>query len=391
MINTAIDIEDQFLAKIRENNAGWQSSRVRKLLIIYDPNSFFIGDCLTHLRQVRVLKNYFKNVTIHIQSKYPQITEVIRNHPLIDACEIKSAGQSDLAAYDLVLYGAEDEREILQAVQHLDDLENLHTCLFAISESTSEVKTRLFDNLPVRLTEADHRAAPQANEIYLSSDELTEAQNNLAARGLRKNENLVVLLDSSTKQVKMLNTLQYFKLIQLLGALRDVRFLVFDKDDVGKEQFYKSFLSDRQLFDKIIFVKKEGLRQSISMLAHPQVKCVFGPCTGLLHCASGVYHGMLESGRIERRHLPILVAYCGRYDQGIIENEFAWWGGTLVDCIKLTGSDGTDTHIDVVTARDADVDLFLRDLRYCSEYTAAQIFAFMLARYEGRMKTLGLL
>jgi hypothetical protein len=73
-----------------------------------------------------------------------------------------------------------------------------------------------------------------------------------------------------------------------------VKILIFDEKNAGKEALRRNGLNDDALED-FVFVTGQSLRQAICLLSTDCIRLIFGPCTGLLHCASGIYNFFVQS------------------------------------------------------------------------------------------------
>jgi hypothetical protein len=149
--------------------------------------------------------------------------------------------------------------------------------------------------------------------------------------------------------------------------------LVYDAEDVGKESFYEAWL-DPELFDRMIFVSNLGLRKDLAILGSSYMKLLFGPCTGLIHCASGIYNHHVHNGMCGD-DVPLMITYTGCYPK-TEGNANKWWGDSpLVNCIMLKESNNVK-RIRLLKEL-SEEERELNDSLACSEYTSDMLIDFI--------------
>jgi hypothetical protein len=216
-------------------------------------------------------------------------------------------------------------------------------------------------------------------ELHISDKEREWADNWLRERGVSQGDFVIVVLDTASGKEKMLNTPVYFEFLQFLLRGRRVRVLNFDERGLGKEEFYKAWLGDQT--DKMIFSRNLSLREAVCLLSASSVRMIFGPCTGLMHCASAIYNYYKKMG-MDGRDIPIMITYTGRY-QGQ-ESASEWWSNSpLIDCIMLKARDNGDCSL-VKLSDLSPEDQAKNDSLPCNRYTTGHLTNFVRASFQER-------
>jgi hypothetical protein len=161
---------------------------------------------------------------------------------------------------------------------------------------------------------------------------------------------------------------------------KDNRILIFDENNVGKEEFYTAWMG-KEKASRIIFVKENSLREAIKILSSKYVKLIIGPCTGTLHCASGIYNHFAENG-LPAEQVPLIITYTGVYytEAKEIKNPHFWWKNSpLVTCLLLRQH---HDQVKMVELRELDVEEAQRhDVQIpCSAYTSRMLIDFIRSK-----------
>jgi hypothetical protein len=386
------------LEAIRKNNARMDPDAVRRVLILYEPEYFYIGDCCVHFRSLELLRLYFSRAEFDFNYCLRPVEAIALHNPLLRRSYYRKPHQELLQEdYDVILCGAEDEskfvRTLVAEYQQTQSEKLLNLCAFSISRMLTDHPYTILETLT--FTRKKHLNAlldRPTNQIFVTEQEQAWAAEYLATHGVNPGDNLVVLLDRSSKNIKQLNTVVYFQLIELLGTFRNTKFLIYDHENVDKEKFYSGFLRrNKSLYERLIFVKQTSLRESIVLLASEKIKAIIGPCTGLLHCATGIYTVFRNHNRIREEDIPIMLTYCGRNENGTVEAEYAWWGNTLVDCIKLKAQGAHRKQICLLTEEDKDVERLRDGIMYCKDYESLDLYRFIIRQYGEKLRHFNLL
>lgn len=136
----------------------------------------------------------------------------------------------------------------------------------------------------------------------------------------------------------------------------------------------ESELLGDELMEKFIFSKGLSLRQAICLLASSHTRLVFGPYTGLMHCASGIYNNYVSNG-LDKAQTPVLITYTGKYlpDEGHV---YLWWNNApLVNVLVLRNRNNSKTMLLMDDLND--VERVTNDGLECAEYTARMLAEFV--------------
>ena len=166
----------------------------------------------------------------------------------------------------------------------------------------------------------------------------------------------------------------YFDILTHLLCESGIRVLIFDERGVGKEAFYREWLGESEI-EKMLFFTPSSLRESLCVLSSSQVRLIFGPCTGILHCASGIYNIFVAKGYPVNR-LPLMITYTGKYEKEGHTAE-AWWGTSpLIHCLVLRRRNSISDMVllkDMKEDEKADAGVLLP----CDQYSSEMIIDFL--------------
>jgi len=347
---------------------------VKRLLILYEERVFFIGDNCLKLDKLALCKALYPNAYVHINFKPKFLSNyiaLIKNNPNFDKISADEWDDIDFESYDMIICASYDEPDFQV---HLADRYS-HTTKLPLILSTTKY---LLDPIPdIKLiypthdelfdfANTTHKNKPQ--EIHVSLEEKTWADNWLLENGLNKDNDLAILIDSSTSKNKLLRIEVYFDFLEhLLTNNLKMKILIFDEKNIGKEDFYSAFLGKPELFERIIFSKGLKLREDISLIASSYTKLVFGPCTGLLHCASGIFNAQKSSG-IPNQQLPKIIVYTGKYFTKNNNTAKDWWSNSpLVECLILKKKDNLKV-VNLLRNCNTDELNSKEDLLLCEDY-----------------------
>lgn len=176
-------------------------------------------------------------------------------------------------------------------------------------------------------------------EIYLSDDEINEANIWLKESGCLYGERIFILIDEASHPKKTLDFKKTIYLIKSILSKTENKLLIFDYQNSGKKDKLQSFLTESE-YNKIISVNGQNIRKEMAIMASPTIYSIIGPCTGMMHLANGIYFELLNSKRRSKKEIPQLIVYCGA---GIDINNYHpryWWQGAMVKCIATTIKNG---------------------------------------------------
>jgi hypothetical protein len=215
--------------------------------------------------------------------------------------------------------------------------------------------------------------SPKPLQLFVTQEEKGWGDRWLEANGVKPLDNVYILLDSTTSNLKLLNIWVYFEFLGHLLKKDNVKIINFDENAIGKEAFYREWIEERDA-DKMIFSKKLTLREVFCIISSKYTKLIFGPCTGIMHCASSIYNNLLEGG-LPANQVPLIVTYTGT-DYLKNQNVNSWWGNSpLVKCLLLRKKDG-NTKISVLREL-PDEERQLKNDVPCSEYTSDMLIDYI--------------
>jgi ADP-heptose:LPS heptosyltransferase len=376
------------LERILENNQHLQVDKVSKILIIYEEMAFFIGDTCILFDKLRYVRSFFPNATVDmsfINAKNMKFYQaILQNNPNFDNITASEWDSIPFESYDLLICVTYKEYALLEFLhekyRHLVDSGEFRPAVFSFSENiltrNPEAKYVFPDDEALR-EYTTLTSAKTPCELYITADEHEWANRWLESKGMKKNEKLVILLDSASQKSKLLSIHVYFDFLTWILGLQDTKVLIFDEKNIGKEEFYGAWLGEENM-KNIIVSKKLSFREDLAILSASCTKMVFGPCTGLMHCASSIYNNFLSNGK-PAEDIPVLMTYTGEYI-GEKNNINVWWGNSpLVNCLLLKRrSNGKE----IVFLKDlTEEEKNLKDALPCSEYTSAMLIDLLSTKF----------
>lgn len=375
-------MENTFAA-IAANTANCRPEEVKNVMILYEEQIFNLGDCCIRFNKLRCFRSFFKNASIDINftnrenEKY--YDGLLQNNPHLDRITTNNWKEIDFQSYDMLICIAYNEQRLMDFLQQqygqLIASKQWQPAILSISKlilnPVPEADTKYI--FPVNESLVAHLKSPMAGELYISNEEQQWADEWLAMQGMKKGERLFIVVDSTLRRDKMVNFDVYYEFFTYLLGLKNTRVLIFDEKGLGKEAFYKEFVGER-LFSKIIFSKGFKLRQDLAIIASSYTKLVFGPCSGLLHCASSIYNNFLRQG-MPLQDVPLLITYTGKY-YGEEKNAWTWWGTSpLMNCLILRERKGI-AELCVLNEL-PETEKQVNDPLACSAYTSKMLIDFV--------------
>lgn len=332
------------LNRILHNCQALSPGDVKNMLMIYDEHAGYLGDFCTRFDKVRYVKQFFTNASIRLNYTFAKdgnfIHSLFCQDPYLNSVTNSPWDEIDFNAYEVVFIGSNHQLKLLAYLQarYRDRITSgqFRTAVYSASEVLIHLSEQDF-TFPIceRLRDFIWRIPNKTGEICITEDEQEWAGRWLEARGLQPHERLVIFLDSTTYEQKLMDTRVYLDILGNMLARKDIKVLVFDESGIGKEQFYREKLGDKEKMKKMIFSSGQTLRQDLSIIASRYTRMVFGPCTGLLHCASSIYNYYVNNGIRSRFEVPSLIVYTGQYP-GSRACANTWWGTSpLVDALLL--------------------------------------------------------
>jgi hypothetical protein len=377
------------LTTILDTNNSSISRQARRILIIYDEEKIFIGDTYRLINQLSACRSWFIRAAIDINCRNRKHTALCRallaNNPDLGDFSIVGWEELDFQAYDLIFSIIQDEEELLRSLQNyyenVMDRRPWTTAVYSLSSQL--LNTRL--NPPVssvfppftEMLEASPESLPAVrSELYISHQEINWANEWLRSHGIKDHEHLYIILDSTSERYKLITMDTYQAVLMHLLNEESARILLFDESNLGKEAFYAEWLGPDKM-PAFIVAKGLGLREALCLLASDYTRLIFGPCTGMMHCASGIYNHFLRIGR-PVACLPKIVTYTGRYSDGYTA-EFWWSDAPLVTCLVLRKTTGDSKEAAVLSQLPEAERKDPSPLLYCADYTPAMVIKHLPA------------
>lgn len=378
-MNTAGLIQE----RIGKNAASIQKDKINQVLILYEEGIHYIGDACVRFDKIRYFRSFLNNgmITINFNKKHSAkiYNALLKNNPHVHTFFSEEWNDIDFTAYDVICCVTYDEVAILQYVTERYGAAILngsfHPVIYSLSDFMLEPEVHSRFVFPVYKELVDYCRNSRMGELYVSQEEREEADQWLRAQGLKEAEYLVVMLDSTSDRNKLMKINAYFEFLSALLTIDNIRILIFDENNIGKEEFYGEWLGPTSM-KKLIVSKSRGLREDICLVASPYTKLVFGPCTGLIHCASSVFNNYLNRG-MARKDVPVLITYTGKYANNT--NASFWWADApLVHCLLLKER---NNRKELLLLSDLTEEEQQRnDSLPCSEYSASLLLDFVYAK-----------
>jgi hypothetical protein len=371
----------QTLERILRNNNQLNIADVKHVLIMHEEELSNIGDWVIRFDYLKYLKGFLPNaditINLTVQSTYTMANALLKSNPHLHAITGMKWEDIDFVKYDFIIALSYDEPAILSWLDErygsLIRNGQFNICVFTMSHYMIKQKEGIAHLFPVNRElgiYADKMKTPV--EMFVSKQEQQWADGWLKENGLEDHEQLFIVLDATGRE-KMLTMPVYFEWLMDLLKRENIKVLNYDEMNIGKEQFYNQLLGDK-LMSKFIFSKGLSLRQAICLLGSSKTRLVFGPTTGLMHCASGIYNNYVSNG-LGKAAIPVLITYTGLYSPDEV-NVNLWWGNNpLMNVLVLRNRNGIKTML-LLDDLD-DVEKVTNDELPCSEYTARMLADFV--------------
>lgn len=332
---------------IKQNNALIEHVDVKRLLIIYGMGIFYIGDTCKFFAYLKGIDNLYKDVVIdvNILSHVESVCHVLKGNQRIDNILVQDVEDIDYEQYEVVVAAFGGEEPLMN---HLEERYGMsfRGAVFSCSELMAERWKPSFpqDGFLIDYLKAQEGPLNIAPEVYIAAEERQWGSEWLRQNGLEEGEKLIIYLDASSSENKLLPFLVRIELLNYFLKKKDVKVLIFDERKVGKKEYYRRFLKPAA-FEKLIIAEELNLRQELCLISSEYVKMVFGPCTGLLHCSSGIYQCLLDIG-MPKEDIPIMIVYtCCRHDGDFDDDKWGWWKYSLADCISVDKNENNEVFI----------------------------------------------
>ena len=370
---------------ILENNQHIDKN-VARILIRYKVEHHFIGDSLVRISYLKLIRSYFANAKISILYDHRIDKALLKENPYVDYFIEGDLDQINLLRFDLIIITG-DEHTLMSHLEKKYEALFLQNRFFAGIYSLSpflnkygyvECMFPAYHHLGEYFKEPANYSQLK-KEIFLKPEETIEAANWLTEKGIKEEENVFVLVDSSSSDEKLLDIETYFEMIAYFLKFPNAKILVFDEKKVDKSIFYLSWLGN-SLANRFLFVDDVDFRQTLAILATPQVKLVFGPCTGVMHCASAIYN--TATNTIKKEDIPVILVYSGTdSDENVHKSH--WWSDKEPARCMIVKNTSQEPEIEFINPE-------IKEYLPCSAYKSSMLIEFIETRFQTQIRNLGI-
>ncbi len=374
-------IKDPSLNQIIQNNKKLIKRDDFNVLLLDMGKMYFIGDCCFRFNKIKYIENVIGNCNLTLCYSNPSnkwlYQAILKNHPFISKIKNKQWDEIDFESYDIIVIISNDEESFWDyfrnRYRHLFKLDTFKIMIFSISKLTlkeSDVEHTVFPTIPGLENGMDDLGP---GELYIDKNEVGFANKWLKLQGLKPDEKLFIIVDSASERRKLLKINVYFEILSQLLSRPKIKLLVFDERNIGKDQFYRAWLGD-ELVSRIIFSKGFSLRANLALISSDNIALIFGPCTGIMHCASSIYNNFTANNSTSYKP-PLMVVYTGKPGKGNKNSDY-WWGTSpLIDCLLLRkqGMKKQIISLDKIAKKDRSDIVKLS----CTEYSSKQILEYL--------------
>lgn len=173
-------------------------------------------------------------------------------------------------------------------------------------------------------------------ELYIATSETDEAEQRLAAMGLGREEQFIIFIVESFKSHKVLSVDTCVELLSLILTHTDYKVLLFQSNEESIAPRIVSLLTPAQQA-RVMLSIREGLRKDMAIMSSRALKAVIGPCTGMLHLASGIIPYLINQDHYHYAP-PKVMVYTGRLSDGY--TPLPWWRYSEVECMYIALKNG---------------------------------------------------
>ncbi|WP_394666977.1 glycosyltransferase family 9 protein [uncultured Chryseobacterium sp.] len=195
------------------------------------------------------------------------------------------------------------------------------------------------------------------NKIEIKKEEINDADLWLESHGIEKEDKIFALINEASQAEKIIDQKVFLQIIQWLVKEKKYKILLFSQSNDLKNILKKDLKPD--IFNKIIFPGKLGIRKEMSLMASDYVDGMLSPCTGLAHLFNGInyyLHNILEKERKK------CIVYTGKQTYVDDYHPLSWWNFKYVNCLSYITKNGEAflaEKKDILTIRNFDeVSLF---------------------------------
>ncbi len=356
---------------------------VKKVLILYEEELPFLGDCCLQFDKLRYFKSFLNEAFIQLNFKKVKNSRyhesLLKNNPYVDEISTLDWDDINFKAFDIIFCVSHEEEDLAhflkQKYRNQASPEDTEFPIYSITDLLLKARMNVNYVFPVMHDLARYLKTTGPGELYINEDEERWANSWFEQKGILPDENLYIILDSAGSKLKQLPIQVYFELLNALLDRPKTKILIFDEKNLGKEIFYREWLGADKA-SNLIFSNGLTLREDLCLLSSTYVKMIFGPCTGLMHCSSSIYNLHLAQG-LPIEKIPLLVVYSGDIGTSAYNLDEWWASSPLINCLILQKT-GTTKKITVLGNIPDGVEKSPR--LPCSEYTVQLLLDFLTPR-----------
>jgi hypothetical protein len=302
------------------------------VLVVIDV-PFALGLYVRYASHLELFSSFF-GCALDVYCPHTRIGDLLENNPGVGKLLTGDAlDHVEMERYDTVLvYSAAEEKyhDYFGTQRRIQNLERFYSILAWPFTDVVAAKRSfpLHEPLLAYLRQAtfDKHGHLLPNRIYLTQAEKAWGEAFLRDSGVAADEPLVVVLDEASHRDRVLRHSEHFALVRHFLSFARARLLFFDHKRIGKSGIYRAVLG-ASAAQRMIFAEGLPLRRELSLLGSRFCRVVFGPGSGLLHCAAGLFSDAPPA--------PLLLGYVGdfKYEK---YDEWYWWGNTQVNMMFKT-------------------------------------------------------
>lgn len=346
---------NNLLKTIRATNQEKIGQAFHHILLLDDQRrKFHIGDSCFWLQ----------NININIRRAFPgsEITVVCRDEKKVRSFN-KIFGPSldksfqvvyqqwddlDFKDFDLLLYESDITSNFLGYITRHHDAKFRSLPIFSyFNKSVHDIRDHsewnfktIFNTTQPVGNSIDNIRSARINrefEIKMLPEELAAGEEWMAVKNVKTDEKVIALLLSTSSVHKTLPYPAQLALIEHLTSNMQTKVLLFDENGTGLRKRLNDDLP-AHVSGMVIIAEELGIRMDMSLLANPRITAVFGPCTGMMHLANGIYR-FIRNKNPGGRVIPFMLVYTGNFAEfDIAYHPKHWWFNSLVKCAVLIRS-----------------------------------------------------
>jgi hypothetical protein len=341
---------------------------------------------ILRVSEIKYLKYYFQNgkVTVNAPDGVFSLMAQHCDHIVDEICHHQPE-TIDFNSYDLVLLLMEEPGRYSRIISEYSKDKITNFKVFRLNEPLNFEERvgvpRVFHEIFSYDYPNDITLDVCRREIVLSQAELEQGANIIDQYVRSENDKLIIFIFSASTLTKILKMKVVVEMMKYFQSIPNRKLILFDPFD-DKEVFLRSLNVD---VDQAIILKKLSLRQTFSVMADHRIDLIFGPCTGLMHAASGLYNSFIK--RRQRNAVPHLLVYTGLYEREGIQNTLVWWQDSLAKCVVLKKNINGAKEICDIHDLDASEFQFQNNLLPCREYTSQMLQDYLYEHFNFGLPT----